>query len=64
MTKNKDVTQCQNCGNSVHGFWKYGENKVCSLKCLRARITNGSIPKLFVERAYSELGISAPAKGK
>lgn len=64
MNKNKKVTLCQNCGNSVHGFWLYGENKVCSLKCLRIRISNGQIPKLFVERAYPELGILPPPKGK
>lgn len=61
--KNKSVTLCQNYGNPVHGFWKYGENKVCSLKCLRNRIANKEIPMLAVERAYPELGILPPPKG-
>lgn len=58
MKKEKILCENSECRREVFGFWKYGLNKVCSLKCLRKLIFVGKIPKLFPERGYPELGIS------
>ncbi len=60
----KIIICCENCNRQVFGFWKYGINKVCSKNCFRKMINTGKIAKLFPERGYPELGISAPINGK
>ena len=62
----KDKIFCQNdeCGREVFGFWKYGINKVCSLRCLRKLIFIGKISKLLPNQGYPELDISPSNKHK
>lgn len=53
---------CENCGRESFGFWKYGHNHPCSLKCLRAMIKDGRITRIPPYKAFPELDISAPKK--
>jgi hypothetical protein len=53
---------CENCGREVFGFWKYGKNHTCSMKCFRKMIKDGRISQIPPYVAFPELNISAPRK--
>ena len=49
--------KCPNCGRECFGFWKYGREHACSLKCFRQLIADNKISKIPPYSAFPELGI-------
>lgn len=61
MRRDIQIKTCMECNRGVYGFWKYGQNPVCSKNCLRRAIATSKIPRLDPTKADRELGIAAPS---